>query len=47
MAGTPGVHGAALGADEAKMTRKKLNWSYCEWEIPDEARPCPPPNWPT
>jgi transketolase len=38
MAGTPGVHGAALGEEEAKLTREKLEWSYGEWEVPDEVR---------
>lgn len=38
MQGTPGVHGAALGADEAQATRDALEWKYGEFEVPDEVR---------
>ena len=34
---TYGVHGAALGADEVKLTRENLGWNYGEFEIPDDA----------
>jgi transketolase len=33
-AGTAGVHGAALGADEVAATRSKLGWSYAPFEVP-------------
>jgi len=36
-ADTAGVHGAALGAEEAELTRKQLGWSYGPFEIPQEA----------
>jgi len=36
-ANTAGVHGAALGADEAELTRKALDWSYGAFEVPTEA----------
>ena len=36
-ANTAGVHGAALGADEAELTRKNLDWSYGSFEVPQEA----------
>ncbi|MEB3320338.1 MAG: transketolase [Cyanobium sp.] len=36
-ANTAGVHGAALGAEEAELTRKNLNWSYGPFEVPQEA----------
>ncbi len=36
-ANTAGVHGAALGADEAELTRKALDWSYGAFEVPEEA----------
>jgi transketolase len=36
-ANTAGVHGAALGADEAELTRKALEWSYGAFEVPEEA----------
>ncbi|MBW4459875.1 MAG: transketolase [Nodosilinea sp. WJT8-NPBG4] len=34
---TAGVHGAALGGDEIKLTRENLGWSYGEFEIPEDA----------
>ncbi len=34
---TAGVHGAPLGAEEADLTRKSLDWSYGPFEIPQEA----------
>jgi transketolase len=36
-ANTAGVHGAALGADEAALTRQNLGWEYGEFEIPQES----------
>jgi transketolase len=33
-ANTAGVHGAALGADEAELTRKALDWTYGAFEVP-------------
>ena len=36
-ANTYGVHGAALGADEVKLTRENLGWEYPEFVIPDNA----------
>jgi len=36
-ANTAGVHGAALGADEAELTRKALDWPYGNFEVPQEA----------
>jgi transketolase len=36
-ANTAGVHGAALGADEAALTRQNLGWSYGEFEVPQES----------
>jgi len=36
-ANTAGVHGAALGADEAELTRQALGWSYAPFEVPQEA----------
>lgn len=34
---TAGVHGAALGGDEIKLTRENLGWSYGDFETPDDA----------
>lgn len=34
---TAGVHGAALGTDEIKLTRENLGWSYGDFEIPEDA----------
>jgi len=36
-ANTAGVHGAALGGDEIKLTRENLNWSYEPFVVPDDA----------
>jgi transketolase len=36
-AGTAGVHGAALGADEVVATRENLGWEYEPFEIPEDA----------
>ncbi|WP_338038623.1 hypothetical protein [Neosynechococcus sphagnicola] len=36
-ANTAGVHGAALGADEVKLTRENLGWSYDPFVVPEEA----------
>jgi len=36
-ANTAGVHGAALGAEEAELTRKALDWSYGPFEVPQES----------
>jgi transketolase len=36
-ADTYGVHGAALGADEVKLTRENLGWEYPEFVVPDDA----------
>ena len=33
---TAGIHGAAVGAEEAVLTREFLNWEYPPFEIPDE-----------
>ena len=38
MAGTHDVHGAPLGADEAKATRAALDWNYEPFEVPPELR---------
>ena len=35
--GTAGVHGAALGAEEAALTRQALDWSYGTFEVPQES----------
>ncbi|MEO1095502.1 MAG: transketolase [Cyanobacteria bacterium J06638_28] len=37
MAGTSGVHGAALGNDEIKLTRDSLGWTYGDFEVPEDA----------
>jgi len=34
-AGTSGAHGSPLGADEIAATRKRLNWGYDAFEIPE------------
>jgi len=34
---TAGIHGAALGEEEAELTRKELGWSYQPFEIPQDA----------
>ncbi|MBW4489099.1 MAG: transketolase [Trichocoleus desertorum ATA4-8-CV12] len=36
-ANTAGVHGAALGGDEIKLTREKLGWNYEPFEVPQDA----------
>ncbi len=36
-ADTAGVHGAALGAEEAELTRKALGWSHGPFEVPEAA----------
>jgi transketolase len=36
-ANTAGVHGAALGAEEADLTRKNLGWGYGPFEVPQQA----------
>jgi transketolase len=36
-ANTAGVHGAALGAAEAELTREALGWSYAPFEVPQQA----------
>jgi transketolase len=36
-ANTAGVHGAALGGDEIKLTRENLNWNYEPFVVPDDA----------
>jgi len=33
---TAGIHGAAVGEEEAALTREFLNWEYPPFEIPDE-----------
>jgi len=33
---TAGIHGAAVGEEEAGLTREFLNWEYPPFEIPDE-----------
>ena len=37
-AGTESVHGAALGADEVRLTRERLNWPHEPFHIPDAIR---------
>jgi transketolase len=34
---TAGIHGAALGAEEVKLTRENLNWNYEPFELPADA----------
>jgi transketolase len=34
---TAGVHGAALGGDEVKLTRENLGWSYEPFVLPEDA----------
>jgi transketolase len=34
---TAGVHGAALGGDEIKLTRENLGWTYGDFETPADA----------
>jgi len=34
---TAGVHGAPLGADENKLTRENLGWTYDAFVVPDDA----------
>jgi transketolase len=34
---TAGIHGAALGTDEVKLTRENLGWGYAPFELPPEA----------
>lgn len=34
---TAGVHGAPLGADENKLTRENLGWTYGAFEVPEDA----------
>jgi transketolase len=36
-ANTAGVHGAALGADEAELTRKALEWTHGDFVVPEES----------
>jgi transketolase len=36
-AGTAGVHGAALGADEMKLTRDNLGWTHEPFVVPEDA----------
>jgi transketolase len=36
-ANTAGVHGAALGNDEIKLTRENLGWEYGDFEVPEDA----------
>ena len=36
-ANTAGVHGAALGMDEIKLTREALDWSVGDFDVPEEA----------
>jgi transketolase len=35
-AGTAGVHGAALGPDEAKGAKEALGWHHAPFEVPDD-----------
>jgi transketolase len=34
---TAGIHGAALGTDEVKLTRENLGWEYPPFELPPDA----------
>ncbi|MEM9925227.1 MAG: transketolase [Cyanobacteria bacterium P01_D01_bin.50] len=34
---TAGIHGAALGADEIKLTRENLSWSHEPFVVPEDA----------
>ena len=34
---TAGIHGAALGQEEAELTRKELGWSYEPFQIPQDS----------
>lgn len=36
-ANTAGVHGAALGGDEVKLTREKLGWTFAPFDVPQDA----------
>ncbi|MEB3233386.1 MAG: transketolase [Leptolyngbyaceae bacterium] len=36
MQDTAGIHGAALGDDEIKLTRENLGWTYAPFEVPDD-----------
>jgi transketolase len=36
-ANTAGVHGAALGGDEVKLTRENLGWEYPPFEVPEDS----------
>ncbi len=36
-ANTAGVHGAALGGDEVKLTRENLDWRYEPFVVPEDA----------
>ncbi|MEP0871128.1 transketolase [Trichocoleus desertorum AS-A10] len=36
-ANTAGVHGAALGGDEIKLTRENLGWNYEPFEVPQDS----------
>jgi transketolase len=36
-ANTAGVHGAALGSDEVKLTRENLGWDYEPFALPEDA----------
>jgi transketolase len=33
---TAGIHGAALGGEEVKLTRENLGWNYGEFEVPQD-----------
>lgn len=37
-AGTSGVHGSPLGADELAATKEALDWPYGPFEVPEEVR---------